>query len=181
MLAAKMQTGAGAHGPPQAQRPQGWRSSISCRRNGNLSIAATISRTSHGSGLRMTGLRSFSISTRLNPRGRSFCRMADFAAGSVSTITITSRWSSAGRSRSISCIWRMKVGSAGLSAKTTTGRRRNISSSSTTSAAAIGPTAGVSCAAGSTGAGAFSAQSGTGTSNNRTRVYSVFMAPPPQI
>jgi hypothetical protein len=121
------------------QRPAGFLSSTSCRRSGNLSILRVISRTSHGSGLRMTGDRSLSISTRLNPRGRNRVRHSVFAAGSVSVTKMTSRISRLSRSRSNNSICCRKLGSLGLSAKTTIGRWTYNWSANTVSAALTGP------------------------------------------
>ena len=64
---------------------------ISSRRIGILSMACMISRTLQGSGLRMTTAPSLSIKTNENPRGRSFSRQTDMAAGFVSVMITTSR------------------------------------------------------------------------------------------
>ncbi len=73
--------------------------------------------------------------TSENPRGRSFSRHGLCAAGSLSTITTTSRSASMRGSACNSSIWRWNAASAAVSAKTTTGRAVNRNCSGVTSAA----------------------------------------------
>jgi len=104
-------------------------SRISCWRMGILSMVREISRTSHGNGLRRYIVPSFPIRTSMKPLGCSLRRKAERASGSVSVSTTTSR-SARSSNRSVNrAICSMYRGSAGLSAKTTTGLFTQINSS----------------------------------------------------
>ncbi len=119
----------------KAYCPNARRSSISCWRNGILSMEREISRMLHGDGLRKATLPSLATSAIMYPRGRSSSRRSDRASGSVSVKTITSRSASSSKppsSRSI--CWRNR-GSLGVSAKTTRGRAIHCRSANVTSAA----------------------------------------------
>lgn len=117
-----MATPATYHGQARGGYSSPRRSLISCWRMGILSMTRPSSRTSQGKGLRSFTPPSLPMSTIMKPRGRSSVRRSDFAAGSVSVRTTTSRSRSASICSSSSEICSMNRGSAGLSAKTITGR-----------------------------------------------------------
>ncbi len=107
----------------------------SCWRSGILSMARQISRPSNGCGLRCAMRPSLSISTSINRRGRSASRIGVSAAGSVSTMMITSRAANAADSSARKAICSANIGSFGLLAKTMTGRAIYCSAGRSTSLA----------------------------------------------
>ena len=112
-----------------------YRSRISCRLIGILSMAREISRTSQGNGLRNFKAPSLPTMAKTKSRGRNLMRNSDRAEGSVSVITTTSRSTNSPDRAARSSICSRKAGSAGLSAKTTIARACQMKSSSSTSSA----------------------------------------------
>ncbi len=90
---------------------------------------------SQAKGLRSLIFPSLPINTQLKPLGCKVLRRADLALGSVSTTIMTSRSCKTAISACKNAICWAKVGSSGLSAKTTHGRATQMTSDSSTSLA----------------------------------------------
>lgn len=105
------------------------RSRTSSSRIGILSMDRVNSRTSQGKGLRSFTSPSFPIRVNMKPRGLSFPRRADLSSGAVSVIKTTSLAASSPRRADSNSICRWNAGSAGLSAKMTTGRAIHLKAS----------------------------------------------------
>ena len=103
-------------------------SRISCSLIGILSMDRVSSRTSQGNGFRSLMPPSLPIRVNMNPRGRSLVRTSVRSSGDVSVINTTSRSASSSSRATRSSIWRLNAGSAGVSAKTITGRANHLKS-----------------------------------------------------
>jgi len=155
--------------PARQFRPDGLRSSISCRRSGKRSITALISRTSRGEGRRCLTSPSLSMIASMKPRARSRWRSELPEARSVSMITTTSRSYNCSARASMSRICCMKAGSFGVSASTATTRHshRNSSMSASTASKMRNPSISTS-ASGASSSTSVAARAWIGKRTSRT-------------